>query len=210
MDHCFRSRNITKGIKALLVVSCLLLVFSCAGNKEEKSYELTQLAFTNHWGSNWGMVIELTTQAIEADPKFPWPYSMRGAAYNVLGKYDLALKDLDKALQLKPDYSSAYTNRAITFIRKEEYDNAVKDLEAALEYHPFDLTSLVKMAEVHSLLENEEEACSYMEEAIRSGFRELNIIEANLNFQFILYSDCFEELEELYETLKKQSPPPRY
>ncbi len=188
----------------------MFLALSCAGNGRDKSYEITQLAYTDYWGVNWKKVIELTTKAIKADPSFPWPYSMRGATYNVLGKYDLALEDLDKALELKPDYASAYTNRAITYIRTKEYDKAEKDLEKALEHHPFDVISLVRMAEVKSLKENEEEACSFMEEAIRSGFKELDIIEENANFEYILYSNCLQDLEELLETLRKQSPPPRY
>jgi len=43
-------------------------------------------------------------------------YNNRGAAYAVLGQYQLAIEDYDKAIQLDPDYPNALTSTVVPFM----------------------------------------------------------------------------------------------
>ena len=55
--------------------------------------------------------IEVLDQAAEIDNQHSEVYNLRGITHGHLGKYDLAIQDLNKAIDMNPDNSSAYYNR---------------------------------------------------------------------------------------------------
>lgn len=70
------------------------------------------------------------------DPENPRWLSLRGTAFFVLGIYDLALKDLNKAIQISPTSSDAHTIRASIYSTVEEYkdqNKAFADYDAAIK-----------------------------------------------------------------------------
>jgi tetratricopeptide (TPR) repeat protein len=148
-------------------------------------------AYQLYWGTDWEKVIELTTQAIEEDPDYAWPYSVRGAAYNARGKYDLALADLDRADDLRPNHVAVLTNRAITYMKTGKYDKAEEDLDQVLLLQPNNVIGLVRMAELQSLKENVEDACTFLNQAVDRGFKDVELIERGRSFENLFYSDCF-------------------
>lgn len=170
--------------------------------------EKCELAYYSHWGSDWDKVIQLTTEAMELDPEHPWPYSMRGAAYSAKGKYDKALLDLDKAIELSPDFFPAFTNRGLAYMRMGDFEKSEKDLRMALKLNSADITSQVRLSEVLSAQGKDEEACSYMMKAIKSGFNDMAIMEEEDNFESLLFSNCFHEVMSLYNKLKEIDSPP--
>jgi tetratricopeptide (TPR) repeat protein len=182
----------TRAVKALVSVALVLAAVSCStGPDRDAARELTMEAYQIYWGRDWNKVIELATKAIEEDPAYAWPYSVRGAAYNATRKYDLALEDLNKADDLRPNHVAVLTNRAITYMRKKEYDKAEEDLDQVLLLQPSNVIGLVRMAEVQSLKENIEDACTYLNQAVDRGFKDIELIEKSSSFENIFYSDCF-------------------
>lgn len=63
-------------------------------------------------------------------------YYNRGVAYARLNRYDLALKDYEKALEYDPEYSSVYGNLAIYYFKMQDLEQALINYNKAIEYDP--------------------------------------------------------------------------
>jgi tetratricopeptide (TPR) repeat protein len=60
----------------------------------------------------------------------------RGAAYKMLGRYDEAIADFDRASELDPDNPQYYCQRGDVRLRLNEVDAAIEDYSAALQRSP--------------------------------------------------------------------------
>lgn len=76
------------------------------------------------------------TKVINAHPDIAVPYLKRGAVYNSLKQYDLAINDFNRAIEINPKYAIAYNSRAYSYDRKQQYDLALKDLSKSIEIDP--------------------------------------------------------------------------
>lgn len=52
----------------------------------------------------------------------------RSSIYRILGKYDLSLKDLDRAIKYDPRYTEGYINRSLTYYQLGDYQQALINL----------------------------------------------------------------------------------
>ena len=59
-------------------------------------------------------------------------YNNRGAAYAVLGQYQLAIEDYDKAIQLDPEDAMAYYNRGVAYKELGRYHRAIEDYDRVI------------------------------------------------------------------------------
>ncbi len=59
-----------------------------------------------------------------------------GSDYQVVGAYDRAIEDLNKAIELNPNYVQAYFNRGSAYRGKGAYDRAIADYSKAIEHNP--------------------------------------------------------------------------
>lgn len=182
-----------------LLVLTLSIVSSCSStgrhetDRKEHAVELTTRAKNEFWGKDWQKVIDLTTRAIEADPMNPWPYSLRGAAFNALGQYRRAIKDLNAALDISPDYAPAYTNKAISFLRLRDYPIARMNADEALVLDRANLTVLMVAAEVYSAINDEARSCALLLEAVGLGFRDFSVLKIRQSFSTLHSSPCLEQ-----------------
>ncbi len=182
---------------AWAIALSMLLTVACESSPKRgmsrSAYAASVLehARATYWGKDWQEVIRLATKAMEEDPQNPWSYSMRGAAYNALGEYRTAIRDLNAALEISPDYSPAYTNKAISFLRLGDYPIARMNVDEALALDRRNLTVLITAAEVYSASLDVNTACDLLEEAVDRGFEDLDIIRNRENFRELFYSECF-------------------
>jgi len=189
---------------ALSITMMTGLLLSCASAEfqedpaRKRAHELTEEAHDVHWPQDLEKVIKLTTKAIESDPEYPWPYSMRGAAYNAMGKPKRALEDLHMALILSPDFASALINRGISYIELGQYDMAKSDLEAALELASHNITALMKMAEVLTVEGDIAGACAYLRKAVAMGFNNPGLLDREPNLRALRISECYDDLDREY------------
>jgi len=177
-------------IRFFLVISILYGLVACSAKPTatDKCFEAYQV----YWGYDWNKVIELTTEAIDMEPGFPWAYSLRGVAYTWKGSYEDAILDFNTAIMIDQSFAAAYTNRAITLIKMGNFQQAAQDLESALLIAPGDVISLVTMAEVQSIVNQTDAACSYLDTAVMYGFNDTQSIENNRNFDNLFYADCYD------------------
>jgi tetratricopeptide (TPR) repeat protein len=197
-----------KGILKILAVSIAVATLTACStvpsisSNRAAAINLCKEAYDVYWGRDWNRVDELSTKAIEHDPVFAWPYSLRGVARTHQGRYAQAVQDFNQAIELYPDFQPAYTNRAIAGMKMKQYDMAERDLDRAMNLDRADVISPVIMAEVYSLQQDAPQACRYLNEAVSRGLRNIEVIEDREGFASILQEDCY---LDLLEVIRQQS-----
>ena len=63
----------------------------------------------------------------------PGPLRNRGKTYRLMGKYDQALADFDRAIGLDEKYAWAIANRGITYRLMDKYELALADFDRAID-----------------------------------------------------------------------------
>jgi tetratricopeptide (TPR) repeat protein len=183
-----------KGIILKCFLAVLILYVLAACSLKSTASDRCLEAYQVYWGYDWDKVIDLTTEAIDMEPGFPWAYSLRGVAYTWKGRYEEAILDFDTAIMIDASFTAAYTNRAITCLKMGNIEQSERDLESALLLSPGDVISLVTMAEVQSIIERVDAACTYLDAAIMYGFNDMQSIEKNANFDNVFYSACYGDI----------------
>jgi tetratricopeptide (TPR) repeat protein len=98
----------------------------------------------------------------------PWEaYIWRANCYALLGEYDVALQDYNRALELNPGDASGFHNRAVTHFHLGDHQAAIADYTQAIHIEP-DLTiAYFNRAISHSSLGDHQAAVADYTEAIR-------------------------------------------
>ena len=97
--------------------------------------ELFAVALSSQKDGDYHKAITYYSEIIEAYPHIADVYINRGAAYESIGDFDLALDDLNTALELEPKFM-AYNNRGSVYFKNRDYWRAIKDFSDALKLDP--------------------------------------------------------------------------
>lgn len=90
-------------------------------------------------------------QAIAADSGYAMSYIALGAAYNMLARYDEALRTIDRGLAIAPRAWQGYFELGKAFLGKGSYDAALRQLYKAEDLAPKDYTPIY-LVKAHALL----------------------------------------------------------
>lgn len=80
--------------------------------------------------------VDLFSKALTLQPKDSAIFQYRSAAYTLLHKDELAIKDLDMVIKLKPLEYQGYVTRADALTRLKRFDDAIADYTAAIKCEP--------------------------------------------------------------------------
>jgi len=69
--------------------------------------------------------VKLTDTAIALDSEFSASYLGRGGVYFTMGRYDEALRDLNRSLDLNPSLKDAYITRGNLYTKLAELTNDI-------------------------------------------------------------------------------------
>ncbi len=86
-----------------------------------------------YYDDSFKEAIDELTQVIDNDPEHVDAYVLRGSAFELTKKYDLAFKDLNKAISFDPHNRCALQFRGFAHYSLGNMDNAISDLSEALE-----------------------------------------------------------------------------
>lgn len=86
------------------------------------------------------------TAALKPDSQIA--YFGLGNAYNALGLYDQAIKNLKKAVVLKEN-ADVYSNLALAYYRKKMYDEAIVSAKQALKIDPHHLNAWINLGNAY-------------------------------------------------------------
>ena len=75
-------------------------------------------------------------RALQLNPEYAYPQSLRGSLYLQKGDPDRAIQDLDKALALDPSNSDAYNNRGFAYELRGDFARAMQDYNQSLLTRP--------------------------------------------------------------------------
>lgn len=107
-----------------------------ANNKDSLAMAYTMIGDMNKASEN-------LQQAIELDPRLPFPHVHLANIYSARGQYDEAIESLKKAVALKPEVvdfyyhlASGYYHRALAKKNEGDYEEAIRILKTALGINP--------------------------------------------------------------------------
>ena len=83
----------------------------------------------------------------------------KGLTYYKSGKYELAIKEYNKAIKLKPDFDFAYSNRGYAEFMLQHFNEALNDFNIALSLNPSNSDALVKRGKTEISMNNKSGAC---------------------------------------------------
>lgn len=129
-------------------------------------------------------LVAILSKSIQSKPTAD-RYHLRGIAYYVLKKYDLALADLDASLKIKPENAHIYVNRGNIWRLKHEYDKALKDLDHAIRLEKTNANAFKIRGLIFYQTQQYQKSIDDLSEAIRI---QPNMISA-LNARGIAYRD---------------------
>lgn len=118
----------TKNPKALEMADALIIGDKATANKEALFIKGLYYSYTN----NKQKAIEFFDQAINMDYTFMFGYREKAIALYDLGKYDEALKTLDRAVTLKNDFDEGYYWRGRCLEKQHKIKEAIDEYKTAL------------------------------------------------------------------------------
>lgn len=149
---------------------CLLTLFASCSGKDKAQEKMVNL---NEVTDNPEVKINRLNQAINSSPNNAALYGQRSRLYDDLKKFDLALKDAEKALSLEPNkgeyhFLKAKAQRGLN--RLEAALRSAQDAEAR-EYRQAELYIL--MGEIHLIIKQYQKAIDFLNKALKvSSFNE--------------------------------------
>ncbi len=76
--------------------------------------------------------VEALGACVALRPDTPWAYSTRGLARGLMGEFELAKEDLERALQVSPGFRPAHLNLGLVAFLDGRDQDALRELESAL------------------------------------------------------------------------------
>lgn len=206
--------------KNLLILSVLLALFACNGNKpkEEVKPEAEPTAVTV------SEAITRITDSIAQDSTNATLYLHRAEAYLAKEQVGAAMIDINKSLQYDPNNIDTYLLLANIYYMLGDEGNINTTLNRATEIDPFDARPLVKLAELNLLQQNFNLAGAYIDKALKvSSYNprayfvkgmycivaQQDTVNALKNFQLASEQDArfYDPVEQICRIYSVQQPP---
>ncbi|CAL8114182.1 unnamed protein product [Orchesella dallaii] len=153
-----------KKIDVFAVLVSWLSIISCPGVNSgaadvHKHLEMGRIHLENRQFSD---ALTHFHAAVEGDPENYQIYFKRALVFLALGKYNQALKDLDKVIELKSDFTPAVLQRANLLLKQGQLDKAHIDYENVLRKEPGNIDAMTGYGAVDAALRDLEEADYYV------------------------------------------------
>ena len=108
-------------------------------------------------------------EAIRIKPNFIEAYANRGGVYNDLGRYNQAIKDLDKAIKFNPEGAMAFNNRGNSYANLDQLYKAIQDYDDAISIDPRFILAYSNRALANTYLGRDDAASLDIQRGIELG-----------------------------------------
>ena len=106
---------------------------------------------------------------------------------------DEAIRNYKKALSIAPDFVQALNNLAVAYSGKGEYDEALSLFKKIVKLRPDSPIVYYYMASIYSGQNKIQESLDCIKNAIRTGFKDWDLLKADKNLQNLRNSQSFKE-----------------
>jgi predicted Zn-dependent protease len=135
---------------------------------DQPAYEKHAAAIKAANNKDWDRALNLTNQAIKAQPREARFHITKGQLLNRDDKNTQALSAYNTAIRLEPAYFQAHLRRGLLYNRIQQYSNAEKDLLSSHQLLPTQVSSFF-LGEIAQRNNNRQQAVQYYRQAAQSG-----------------------------------------
>jgi tetratricopeptide (TPR) repeat protein len=142
------------------------IITKCLAKKRDDRYQTIEALLdelTRFYESHIGEILPV----VQVGVMTAGDYSNRGATYDTLELYELALVDLNEAIRLDPTYAQAYYNRGNSYYHLRQYEQAIANYGEAIRLNPTDTKSYTNRGASYAHLGQHAQAIADFDEAIR-------------------------------------------
>jgi predicted Zn-dependent protease len=132
------------------------------------AYEKHRAALKAANNKNWDQALNLSNQAIKAQPKEARFYITKGRLLNRDDQNTQALSAFNTAVKLEPAYFQTHLRRGLLYNKMQQYKNAQKDLSKSHQLLPTQISSFF-LGEIAQRNNNRQQALQYYRQAAQSG-----------------------------------------
>lgn len=133
------------------------------------------------------------SEVIRINPQFVQGYNNIGYILAQQGRTDEAIRNYEKALSIEPDFVQALNNLAVAYTEKGEYDKALSLFKRIIKLRPASPVIYYYMACIYSEQNKIKESMECIKNAIRTGFKDWNLLKNDKNLQNLRNSQSFKE-----------------
>jgi tetratricopeptide (TPR) repeat protein len=137
--------------------------------------------------------IHYFSKVVQINPEFVQAYNNLGYILAQLGRTDEAIRNYEKALSIKPDFVQALNNLAVAYTGKGEYDKAISLFKRIIGLRPTSPIVYYYIASIYSEQNKIQESIDCIKNAIRTGFKDWDLLKTDKNLQNVRNSQQFKE-----------------
>ena len=137
--------------------------------------------------------LQYFSKVLRLNPEFVQAYNNMGYILAQQGKTDEAIRNYEKALSIEPDFVQALNNLAVAYTEKGEYDKALSLFKRIIKLRPTSPVIYYYMACIYSEQKKIKESMDCIKDAIRTGFKDWNLLKNDKNLQNLRNSQSFRD-----------------
>ena len=144
---------------------------------------------------NFEKLLQQTQDAIKANPQNPMLYTKLGDVNRLMGEYDEATAQYQKALSIQPKYIQAMYGLVLVYSSgQEDYAKALDMLERMRQFQPGNPTIYYNIACIYSKQNMAKESIGWLNQAIDKGFKNWDQIKKDPDLANIRGTDFYRKL----------------
>ena len=132
--------------------------------------------------------------AIRLEPHRYEGYYNRGIVFRKQGKLDRAIEYFTRAVTMNPKASNVYTDRGAAFAAVKDSKAALTDYNNAIEIDPGNNVAYYNKACLYSIMGDTDEACIWLEESIKKGYRDWAHIKKDIDLDPMRNVSCYKRI----------------
>jgi tetratricopeptide (TPR) repeat protein len=138
--------------------------------------------------------IHYFSKVVQINPEFVQAYNNMGYILAQQGRIDEAIRNYEKALSIEPDFIQALNNLAVVYTGKGEYDKAISLFKKIIGLRPDSPSVYYYMASIYSEQNKINESIDCIKNAIRTGFKDWDLLKTDKNLENIKGSSYYKDL----------------
>jgi len=105
-------------------------------DKSEDTTLLLGMGYFYRLSADLGQSQKAYDMLLSSHSGYAFGYNNRGCLYGYLEKFNLAIRDLNRAIKKNPRFIEAYCNRGLVYLKMGKWDKSIADFTSTLQLQP--------------------------------------------------------------------------